>query len=225
MKKRPDYIPADYTLIKIADSADAMLATPISAEANCVLFPRDISGLSASFSALSRHFRPCLDAHVRRTGVCEIELELDGLKDAVMKSGAGGKAGDLIVADVEFLLAKDFDRVALRLVRNYTGVELTHEFHADLPVAQFACCNYTDPVTETIRVGDIRTTVHDESYAQGARFYLADAKAEIFGFRPGDLWHHATMQQADIIEPFPHRGPVVPDSKAGVRMFLTATRV
>ena len=100
----------------------------------------------------------------------------DTLEEGPLKA-----ALEVILTDMEFFHHSGA-RPHVRILKTYTEDETTHDFHVDGVMQnfdRFMTC-YNNPVTQFVRNSDVLRVRGHKAYCR--------EDAQIFGFRPGDIW-------------------------------------
>lgn len=188
-----DYLPENYDRIKLVDSPKALLSEKFGWRANVVICPRTLSGnfdelanrMEKFFQTggMQKKFKPDdipVLKHFRRT------LEDPQLQEAL----------DNIMADMAFM-EKSGAKTHLRLLKGYSAISGTHNFHIDgyvgskgQDIDRYISC-YNTPVTEFVRNDDVIRISGDQAECK------PDTK--VYSFHPGDMWKQRVRNGGDNI--------------------------
>ena len=214
MVKRPDYIPANYPNIKVVGSLTELFNAEFG-EANCILFPRPISGeFNQLAKLLKKHGTEKLydEGFVPQFYWAERRLIIDDMK-AIRRElqERGVNTGS-----------------ALRVETSEGWIESQspcayHVEGCSKPEIGRILCSYNEPVTEWLRNEDA-VNVPQERIRD---LYKAKEGATIQRFRPGDIFRIKSMLGRDMTSNgegcFIHRAPEpTEETKHLVRMLLVA---
>jgi hypothetical protein len=201
MMDTPDYIPNDYTGIKVVGSLSEVFNTPFG-PANAVVFPRK---LTADFNALARGLKEQL--HITNKGRQQHTLSYHELAvRAQSMNAAAQEAVAVVLADMKEMESLGL-KAKLRVV-SPAGYKfrIAHHFHEDIekPTAlgRILCC-YNDPVTDWLR--------NEDAVRVSGQRYEARDSALIQSFRTGDIWKQMPRNSLGI-PPFIHRAGYDPHS-------------
>lgn len=225
--QKPDYIPADYKRIKVASSLSELFNEKFGGPdgVNAVLLPRT---LSHDFNALARwlegteyikNFRPNQyeGSQYPYFNVPRLYASKKHMKPDM------AAAVDVIIQDMDAASDKTM-RAELRLVRLGRGPDMLHHDNVasfNSMMGRFMCC-YNGPVTEGVRNEDTVPVVYESALASVNHYSLKEG-AEIFSFRPGDLWRQlSTPNLKDVAPPYIHRAPALRAGDAP-RLLLVAS--
>lgn len=217
--------PPDHACIRIVDSFDSLVSTPMAHGVNALCWPRKLAG----------NFQEIVD---RLGPVDEItRLDEDDLR-ALTLSPAGQVARDTLIADLRLLraheLAPELNCIPVYPKDDEPGPVPTdvYSFHADSAnvIADTFLCSYTVSSSEGLRPADaVRCADLPETRAQllalygGADddgftaflaenfydlHYVAKAGAQPYAFGLGNLWRIATDWPGSPVPPCVHRAPV-----------------
>lgn len=212
--KRPDYVPQGYNGVKVVGSLTELFNAEFG-DANCILFPRPISG---EFNQLANLLK---------------KYGQDKLYDEGFVPQFYRAERQLIIDDMQAIRRELHDRgvsvaSALRVETSEGWVESQSPcaFHVDgcsKPEIGRILCSYNEPVTEWLRNEDAVNVPQDRV----RDLYKAKEGAAVQRFRPGDIFRIKSMLARDMTSNgegcFIHRAPEpTEDTRHLVRLLLVA---
>ncbi len=225
--KQPDYIPPDYTRIRVVDNLKDLLRFKLGRknDVNCIVLPRHTPIMTIYFNALAKRLH-----EIERDDYARFDRR-DLKKIAKYCSGTEQAGLEIIIKDMS-----DLSRFPFWPSRGYSSIDLAmsvdkgggrpsdETFHTDSHMVSSkgrVLCTYAGSVTEWIR---------DEDAYQEANTNQFKAKpgALIHSFRQGDIYKFGTVMMqwpSCYHDPFIHRAPVrkkLPPPEGSVRLVLFA---
>ncbi len=193
MTEKPEYLPENYDRIKVVETPIALLSEKFGWRANVVMCPRQLAG---DFDGLARD----MEQHFQTGGLQKKfkpeDREALRAFRAALADPEKVRALDAVLADMEFMI-KSGAQTHLRLLKGYSELSGTHNFHIDGNVGgkgqdidRYIAC-YNDPVTGFVRNDDVIRINGDQAECK------PDAK--VYSFRPGDMWKQRVRNGDDNI--------------------------
>lgn len=219
-------LPAGYSRVRLVDSFEALVSTPLDHGVNALCWPRTLAG---DFSEIAAHFTAD-----DGSGLTQLD---ESMLQHLALSPAGVTARDALLQDLRLLRAHDLDPV-LNSIQGYPRDDApgpvptdVYSFHVDsAPVAAYTyLCTYHGPCSEGLRNDQAIRRIHipetraalltlyggrdDDGFVQFLQenhfdlHYQPLPAAQPFSFGHGHLWRIACDFPGSPVPPCIHRAP------------------